>query len=343
MMTGTIEEKIFHRQIFKQFLSNKILKDPKQRQTFQMQDLHDLFSLGESGEIESETGRLFKGTETRFEKEERYAMEAASSSKTPADDKGKGKAKETAEEAEIRNITGVTSMAAYEVEEEEEASTNGEEGGGLNSSSRIMSALFARSGVTSAFEHDHIINGSGKRVPAADARMVEREAAKVAREAAEALRKHEIAARNVEIGTVTWTGEHGSAGRPGESSKRSGPGSSQLLSNLQRRREENTKRAAIAAASTQQNDHGSSREGTPSAKEQRDISNTSAGRFAKDIRSFLIRQGGQAPTRMVIDAFSYRCRSARRNQEFQAVLKEMATIERGTGGRGSWVLKEQFH
>src|SRR5215469_12775625 len=34
MTVGTIEEKIYHRQIFKQFLTNKILKDPKQRRFF---------------------------------------------------------------------------------------------------------------------------------------------------------------------------------------------------------------------------------------------------------------------------------------------------------------------
>ena len=28
---GTIEEKVYHRQIFKQFLTNKVLQDPKQR------------------------------------------------------------------------------------------------------------------------------------------------------------------------------------------------------------------------------------------------------------------------------------------------------------------------
>jgi hypothetical protein len=34
MTSGTIEEKIYHRQIFKQFLTNKILKDPKQKRFF---------------------------------------------------------------------------------------------------------------------------------------------------------------------------------------------------------------------------------------------------------------------------------------------------------------------
>src|ERR1700737_1348440 len=66
MTSETIEEKIYHRQIFKQFLTNKILKDPKQRRFFKMNDLHDLFSLagGEGGG--TETGDMFAGTEMSF-------------------------------------------------------------------------------------------------------------------------------------------------------------------------------------------------------------------------------------------------------------------------------------
>ncbi|KAJ1964902.1 DNA repair protein rhp26 [Dipsacomyces acuminosporus] len=45
MTAGTIEEKIYNRQIYKQFLSNKILSDPKQKRVFQSQSLRDLFSL----------------------------------------------------------------------------------------------------------------------------------------------------------------------------------------------------------------------------------------------------------------------------------------------------------
>ena len=43
---GTIEEKIYHRQIFKQALTNKILQDPKQRRLFSQSELADLFTLG---------------------------------------------------------------------------------------------------------------------------------------------------------------------------------------------------------------------------------------------------------------------------------------------------------
>lgn len=54
MIAGSIEEKIYHRQIFKQFLSNKILKDPKQKRFFKMNDLHDLFTLGGDNGYETE-------------------------------------------------------------------------------------------------------------------------------------------------------------------------------------------------------------------------------------------------------------------------------------------------
>lgn len=46
MVGGSIEEKIYHRQIFKQFLTNRILTDPKQKRFFKIHELHDLFSLG---------------------------------------------------------------------------------------------------------------------------------------------------------------------------------------------------------------------------------------------------------------------------------------------------------
>ncbi|XP_014603043.1 PREDICTED: DNA excision repair protein ERCC-6 isoform X1 [Polistes canadensis] len=58
---GTIEEKIYHRQIFKLLLSNKVLDDPRQRKIFKTTDLVELFNLNEpvNGQS-SESDRLFK-------------------------------------------------------------------------------------------------------------------------------------------------------------------------------------------------------------------------------------------------------------------------------------------
>ncbi|KAK6043380.1 protein, SNF2 family [Cooperia oncophora] len=70
MLAGTIEEKVYHRQIFKQFLANRILKDPRQRQFFKTNDLHDLFSLSEvSKDCPTETGALFAGETDEIRKE----------------------------------------------------------------------------------------------------------------------------------------------------------------------------------------------------------------------------------------------------------------------------------
>jgi hypothetical protein len=60
---GTIEEKIYHRQIFKTALSERVLQDPKQRRMFSQKDLKDLFTLktnDTNGEKLSETAELMK-------------------------------------------------------------------------------------------------------------------------------------------------------------------------------------------------------------------------------------------------------------------------------------------
>ncbi|XP_041364778.1 LOW QUALITY PROTEIN: DNA excision repair protein ERCC-6-like [Gigantopelta aegis] len=63
LTSGTIEEKIYHRQIFKQFLTNRVLKDPKQRRFFKSNDIFELFTLNNRGDGEgTETSAIFAGT-----------------------------------------------------------------------------------------------------------------------------------------------------------------------------------------------------------------------------------------------------------------------------------------
>ncbi len=65
---GTIEEKIYQRQIFKTALTNQVLQDPRQRRMFSQKDLKDLFTLKtdvnsvtKGGDGVTETGQLTKG------------------------------------------------------------------------------------------------------------------------------------------------------------------------------------------------------------------------------------------------------------------------------------------
>ncbi|XP_020498616.2 DNA excision repair protein ERCC-6 [Labrus bergylta] len=63
LTAGTIEEKIYHRQIFKQFLTNRVLKDPKQRRFFKSNDIYELFTLTDpDGAQGTETSAIFAGT-----------------------------------------------------------------------------------------------------------------------------------------------------------------------------------------------------------------------------------------------------------------------------------------
>ena len=51
------------RQIFKQFLTNRVLKDPKQRRFFKSNDLYELFTLGDDDTKQgTETSAIFAGT-----------------------------------------------------------------------------------------------------------------------------------------------------------------------------------------------------------------------------------------------------------------------------------------
>lgn len=58
LTAGTIEEKIYHRQVFKLYLTNRILKDAKQKRFFKTNDLHELFTLGDNDK-NIETKALF--------------------------------------------------------------------------------------------------------------------------------------------------------------------------------------------------------------------------------------------------------------------------------------------
>lgn len=201
MTAGSIEEKIYHRQIFKTFLTNKILKDPKQRRFFKVNDLHDLFSLGDQDEVGTETGDLFNGSETKFNgKKDRKSNKLF-----------KPKHKNDDDFYQVANINGVSKLGNFEGDNQEK---DGEQDGNKDES-RIMEGLFANSGVHSALKHDDIMDSSKQEVS-----IIEKEANRVAAEAAEALKRSRKLTRKNNIGTPTWTGKFGLAGKFGPKVKR---------------------------------------------------------------------------------------------------------------------------
>ncbi|EEP77353.1 hypothetical protein UREG_02202 [Uncinocarpus reesii 1704] len=331
MTAGTIEEKIYHRQIFKQFLTNKILKDPKQRQTFQMSDLHDLFTLGNDGP--TETSRLFQDADVTFNEGNDSAKAAEKPQPVQTEQ----------EEDKISRVAGVTSLEKYESETSTPAGTDAatKAAPASSSDSRLMETIFARSGVHSAIEHEQIIGGR-KRGVKADPKIIEAEAKRVAAQAAEELLKAQKVARTVPVGTPTWTGQFGTAGRPeernaplgtvpvyagGNGPRRTvgGPSSASIIANL-------TNRAVGHQSSSGRNSPVRSGANSPRGKD-----------FMAMIRDYIIAQGGAVYTQMLVDHFNRFCDSPRATAEFKEMLRTIAVLEKtGSQARGKWVLKPEY-
>lgn len=349
MMSGTIEEKIYHRQIFKQFLSDKILKDPKQRQTaFQAKDLYDLFTLGSATEDgTTETGNMFQGTQAysngsapvmiekpSFTKAHAYTTDTGvpaliqrdpNTSMVPKAEDGISltnddmQAIKVEEDNDVLAITGLSHMEDYHGEGTDRENQSDDQ--------RIMAGLLASSGVHFVLEHDQIING--KKKVQADRGIIEKEAKKYAAQAAAELRRAGEIAMSTPIGTVTWTGEVGEGGRPQNIRRGGAPSSSSILSNLAARQGLNSTSSP-----------SSSRNLTPPPSNElkpRD--------WMRMIPAYIRRQGGSVPSQMLIVHFDNMCRTAQNTVDFKACLQEVAKLEKGANngrGRGRWVLKEEF-
>lgn len=67
LCAGTVEEKMYQRQVWKQLLSNKVLIDPTTNKFFKSSDLFDLFSLPESPEAHPETANIFRESRVRMQ------------------------------------------------------------------------------------------------------------------------------------------------------------------------------------------------------------------------------------------------------------------------------------
>lgn len=328
MSAGTIEEKIYHRQIFKQFLSNKVLKDPKQRATFELHDLHDLFTLGDQTDDQTQTGRLFQGTEVKV---------GASSEPTgvrPSESSSGGNVGAAREETDkgnddFTNVEGVAGLEDYQTSADDKPS---------NEEERIMEGLFARSGVHSALEHDEIVNG--KRKPQANRAMLQQTAEADAAKAAASLKRSLERARATPIGTVTWTGEVGEGGRPGGPSNvrrgRGGPGSASILSGLRDRQGLNSPRGSSPAGRTSSGT-SSARGGTPTASATMGLRD-----FERMIPEFIRTHGGKVPSQMLVDHFNVFCVTNKQSADFKLALGQVADLDQKGGPlRGIWRLKQQ--
>lgn len=177
--TGTIEEKIYHRQIYKQFLTNKVLNDPRQKRFFKPKNIRDLFTLGDDGEEGTETGDIFAGTKA----EETHVKKR---------------------EPELHSDHQVGEQRAGKTENDSRNMESGD--------AKLLNSLFDETedgGLHSMINHDAIL---GAGTDGTDASLLEYEADKVASQAMDEVSRSAQRRRREGIGIPTWTGKSGLAG-----------------------------------------------------------------------------------------------------------------------------------
>jgi DNA excision repair protein ERCC-6 len=304
MTSGTIEEKIYHRQIFKQFLTNKILIDPRQRRFFKSNNLHELFVLGKD-EGTTETGELFQDSDVRNNGGP-VTKPVSRKRAEPQDD--------------FDEIAGLAVVEPFKSADEPE------EGAALpDENDRILDSLFTNAGVHSVLAHDKIMGSSRP-----EQLIVEKEAAKVASEAIQALKQSRKTIRRGEF-NATWTGKSGVSGNPkfasgaSRSQKASAPSSSSILSKL---KNFNALPAAPAQVVVP----------LPSLDSVQAQPTSSHQGMAESVRDFLHNAGGTLQTFQIVRQFKMGSSSADVSV-FRSILRSLANFDKL---RGTWTLKDEF-
>ncbi|ERN18793.1 DNA excision repair protein CSB [Amborella trichopoda] len=373
---GTIEEKVYHRQIYKHFLTNKILKNPQQRRFFKARDMRDLFTLQEDADGAcTETSSIFSQlTEINLGVHDNNQGELDSAKPACNDNTGSKRRKTSKEESFSSKGKGKADESDGEVDEE----------------SSVLRSLFEAHGIHSAMNHDVIMNANDE-----EKMRLEEEASQVAQRAAEALRQSRMLRSQERISIPTWTGRSGAAGAPpsarrtfgstvntqlistskpletpptsGASMTKSfGAGasvgktltSSELLARIR-----GTQVSAVGAGLEHQlgsnlsvgSSHSvnsitsigsSSKGGSRPIKDNKASSSSSKPTMVqpeiliRQLCTFMQEKGGSTSSASIVEHFKDKVPS-KDLPLFKNLLKEIASLERGTGG-SKWVLKTEY-
>ncbi|KAG1687475.1 hypothetical protein DVH05_005166 [Phytophthora capsici] len=307
---GTIEEKIYHRQIFKQYLTSKVLHDAKRKRCFNKHSLRDLFVLADEKEEENsvaETNEMF----------------VAGNVERPAE----------LEDGEEEMDEGDTPQS--------ETSKNGTDAGDNDA---VLKQLFDGGDVRGVFDHS-AVESDGVQNQEAD--LVEMEATKIAQGALSALRASGALVRQQRetIYTPTWTGRSGAAGDPsqrrqqqaargrgsvrgrGRGGRGGGVSSRDMLARIKHRRD-GVAQATQAQSRPRTAASGPSQSPVPAA--------LSAGEMAKRLHAFLVANPTGVTTERLLDSFA-NVVAPKDKLVFRHVLRDMAVCR----GR-RWTLKPSY-
>jgi len=182
VLTGTIEEKVYQRQVYKHNLTQKVINDARQRQFFRWADLHDLFEMPPvPPDFNAEDMTLLK---------KKYSQLFKRFNRFEEDDD------ETAETTVL--MKAITNMPTPEqhVLTQDTAKEN----------NALLQTLFDTQGIKAVFNHDKV------EQPLLDRKIVRDGAHNIAQRAIEAVKRSAHERAGFHISEPTWTGHRGTAG-----------------------------------------------------------------------------------------------------------------------------------
>ncbi|EDV28228.1 uncharacterized protein TRIADDRAFT_53632 [Trichoplax adhaerens] len=341
LTSGTIEEKIYHRQVFKEFLTNRILKNPKQRRFFKSNDLYELFSLDSTDN--NETSAIFAGTGSEIDlhnKIKKYRLARKSSRK-------KSKKSSRGKRIEGTRVDYVDKEDSYH-----SSSLDAKTGKTGNSDDYVLGALFKKAGVQSAMKHDKIVDSSNQ-----DYSLVESEAKRVAEIAKKVLTNSSQECKKYSIGIPTWTGKSGIGGAPMAKPKfgKSSVSHSKTKQGVEQEQNQHFSGKAKNASEVMSSKDLLTQMRTRNMFSSPSGNNTSnnndvdgvvldgaRNKILLELRDFIAgKPNTQATSRAIINKFQSKLRNTD-NAAFRAMLNEMCTFRSMTHGEGVWVLKAQY-
>lgn len=316
LTSGTIEEKMYQRQIFKTYLTNKILKDPKQSRFFKSNQLLDLFTYT-PGHKSTETGSIFasrnveitkkdvkeRAKEFKLEINGKYTPKNANEKK-PGKKKKHKRSKVRVDGADIESVVGISE---YQPTPESASSSNSNE----KDDAFTLAKIFNSTSVHSALQHDTIVGDTHQ-----DITLIEEEANRVATQAAKALidSRNELRRKKANKDSPSLDRKRPKFGNSSSGNSKSGASSSDLLKKI---RERNGLESSSAGEKTGKN-----------------------FTLINELRRFISSKKGKVSTTQVIEEFDKKI-DVPDNALFKSLLMELCVFKR-KNNVGYWHLKENF-
>ena len=329
LTAGTIEEKIYHRQIFKQFLTNKVLIDPKQKRFFKTNDLYELFSYNSIDENSTlESASLFAGTNSEIKKKSKLKYSKMDGERIPG----------LMKKYDNKTIINDEQQNESEINQQKDDYV-------LNKLFKSRKSNGGKSAIHSALQHDLIVNNKDP-----DFALVESEAERIAAEAIKSLKQSRKYCHTADSGVPNLTGiKFGTKSNllafsfnnnnniNNDSDDETKPKNDNLILSSASLMECIQKRNNMVYVNNNDDDSNETIEETTVEKNK-------FTKLAEDLRTYILygaSKFGEASTEEMIEHFKKKL-DKDISIKFKVILKNMATFCRRANGIGFWTLKDEF-